>query len=133
VIINPTLSFYFQGTYQAIKSSTFNYLCYHFTVEIIACKCHACGSAQTNTKPENANKSCRCNFPRTTETMSGPLPLGTQTHFLCSDYARSSTYWSLNDGMSPTANNVWCIELIDKCVGSKIWVVMKGDRGTSQE
>ncbi|KAI5284857.1 RNA-binding protein lsm5 [Ascosphaera aggregata] len=28
------------------------------------------------------------------------------------------------------ASQLLPLELIDKCVGSKIWVVMKGDRGT---
>jgi hypothetical protein len=24
---------------------------------------------------------------------------------------------------------IWILELIDKCVGSRIWVIMKGDKG----
>lgn len=25
---------------------------------------------------------------------------------------------------------IWILELIDKCVGSRIWVIMKGDKGS---
>lgn len=25
---------------------------------------------------------------------------------------------------------IWTLELIDKCVGSRIWVIMKGDKGS---
>lgn len=42
------------------------------------------------------------------------LPLG--KHALKRNGMRFAAYWEI-------------IELIDKCVGSRIWVVMKGDKG----
>jgi hypothetical protein len=32
--------------------------------------------------------------------------------------------------IDPMASQLLPLELIDKCVGSKIWVVMKGDKGS---
>lgn len=58
-------------------------------------------------------------------------------------YARSDHFanskWHLNSSLSvcplrsapkPADILTSLAELIDKCVGSKIWVVMKGDKGT---